>query len=775
MHIPPFPISTIFLCFFVKTAVATPVFSALDLSDNLLLGDNNPPVVTCPPNATINPDPGTCHAVFTYQLMVSDDKPGWIVSRLSGLPSGSEFPVGIFLHEFLVTDIDGNTATCSFTLTVADIEPPVAICKQSLVVSIGSTDDPNDCYLPNGTDRFASVLWLPTNIFDNGSYDLCSPVRKTVRRKPPYSTAITSLNQVNGIPPCNAPFPDFPSEYEKAILEWEEGVKFYCGEVDNTQDIVLRVYQLNGDGTPSVSPTGDPVFSECTVSVTVEDKIAPTCVPPPNVTVSCEQFDPLLWSHGTPTATDNCCISQVTQIADYTQFDTVCNRGTILRTFSVSDCSNQVSTCTHQVVVTYNQNYFVRFPDDVRSNVCSPNGDYGKPSVFGNDCEVMGISFQDQVIDPVPNACIKIWRDWTVINWCTYNPNLSLTNVPNPEPSAISTNPANLPGPVVSACDASGPWSPTVVKVTPSDTDPTNYCVFWSPNSNGYRYTQRIVITDDIPPTLMNCMSSTPLTFADTTQNDPYYWNAVFNPDQPAKDRSEMPASLNITTTDGCFGSNIQVSYLLFLDLDGDEVQETVVSSLNLPPTGHVYYGNAFSPNYSGGTLVEFDKRPVPASLKWRFARQTATGSNILFAAVRWNNSLAPNTFVVPELPGGKHKIRWQAMDQCGNYVECEQHFTISPTTVSAADLAESNGFVLFQNEPNPFVSSTTIRFHLPETSDVTLSVFNAEGQRLFSQANTYGSGLHHFVWDAPDVPTGLLFFRLEAGKHVAWRKMLRI
>jgi hypothetical protein len=705
--------------------------------------------------------------------MVTDDKPGWIVARLNGLPSGSEFPVGVMLHEFLVTDIDGNTATCSFTLTVADIEPPVAICKQSLVVSIGATDDPADCYLPNGTDRFASVLWLPTSVFDNGSFDQCSPIRRTARRKQPFSPTIEGLNKINGMPPCNDVFPDFPSEYERATSELEQGVKFYCGEAGSTQDIILRVYQLNNDGTPSVSPTGGLIFNECVVSVTVEDELAPTCVSPPNVTVSCEQFDPLLWSHGTPTATDNCCISQVTQTANYAQFDTICNRGTVLRTFRVADCSGQTSTCTQRVVVTYNQNYFVKFPNDVRTNMCSPNNDYGKPTVFGDDCEVMSITFHDQTIDPVPDACIKISREWTVINWCTYNPNQSFTNVPNPEPSALPTNPANLPGPIVSACDASGSWAPTVVKVNPSDTDPTNYCVFWSPNSNGYKYVQRINVSDDIPPTLLNC-STTPMVLTDTTKNDPNFWNAVFDPNQPAKDWSEMPLSLNITTTDGCSGSDVNVEYLLFLDLDGDDVQESVIRSAALPPTGQVYYGNASLPNYVGGTLVEFDKRAVPANLKWRFALQIATGNTTRFAAVRWNNSLAPNTFMVPELPAGKHKIQWTVRDQCGNSTTCEQHFSISPSTVSTPDLTFSDGFALFPNEPNPFASSTTIRFRLPEASDATLSVFNANGQLLFSQSGRYGAGLHHFVWDEPTA-AGLLFVRLEAGKHVAWRKMLRI
>src|SRR5690606_40810530 len=42
---------------------------------------------------------------------------------------GSVFPVGNTTVELSVTDSDGNTATCEFTVTVLDNEAPVAVCQ----------------------------------------------------------------------------------------------------------------------------------------------------------------------------------------------------------------------------------------------------------------------------------------------------------------------------------------------------------------------------------------------------------------------------------------------------------------------------------------------------------------------------------------------------------------------------------------------------------------------------------------------------------------------
>ncbi|MEZ4917585.1 MAG: hypothetical protein R2792_00645 [Saprospiraceae bacterium] len=46
---------------------------------------------------------------------------------------------------------------------------------------------------------------------------------------------------------------------------------------------------------------------------------------------------------------------------------------------------------------------------------------------FCSDCELLAVSFHDE-----DARCPQIERTWTIINWCTYNPNLGVTQIPNP-------------------------------------------------------------------------------------------------------------------------------------------------------------------------------------------------------------------------------------------------------------------------------------------------------------------------------------------------------
>jgi photosystem II stability/assembly factor-like uncharacterized protein len=87
--------------------------------------------------------------------------------------------------------------------------------------------------------------------------------------------------------------------------------------------------------------------------------------------------------------------------------------------------------------------------------------------------------------------------------------------------------------------------------------------------------------------------------------------------------------------------------------------------------------------------------------------------------------------------------------------------------------------YVLEQNYPNPFNPSTVISFQLPVNSEVTLSIFNTNGQlvkRLV--AGEMSAGRHHLVWDATDdrgvrVASGVYLYVIKAGEFTAQRKLV--
>jgi hypothetical protein len=82
--------------------------------------------------------------------------------------------------------------------------------------------------------------------------------------------------------------------------------------------------------------------------------------------------------------------------------------------------------------------------------------------------------------------------------------------------------------------------------------------------------------------------------------------------------------------------------------------------------------------------------------------------------------------------------------------------------------------FNLSQNYPNPFNPSTTVRYGLPQRSDVTLTVFNTLGQQVVTLVEgEREAGFHEVVFDASGFASGVYLYRLTAGSFVQTRKLL--
>ncbi|MBU0984573.1 MAG: DUF4397 domain-containing protein [candidate division Zixibacteria bacterium] len=84
--------------------------------------------------------------------------------------------------------------------------------------------------------------------------------------------------------------------------------------------------------------------------------------------------------------------------------------------------------------------------------------------------------------------------------------------------------------------------------------------------------------------------------------------------------------------------------------------------------------------------------------------------------------------------------------------------------------------YSLEANYPNPFNPTTTIRFSLPQASDVNLRVFNLLGQEVRTLANgQMAAGVQEVEFDASALASGVYFYRLEAGSFSDTRKMMLV
>ncbi|MCK4546198.1 MAG: T9SS type A sorting domain-containing protein [Candidatus Eisenbacteria sp.] len=93
--------------------------------------------------------------------------------------------------------------------------------------------------------------------------------------------------------------------------------------------------------------------------------------------------------------------------------------------------------------------------------------------------------------------------------------------------------------------------------------------------------------------------------------------------------------------------------------------------------------------------------------------------------------------------------------------------------------VASGKSLHIRQNRPNPFNLATEIRYSLPAGCRVKIAVFNIRGQRVMTLVDEVQQpGLKSVRWDgrnmnSSEVPSGVYFYRIQAGEIVETRRMV--
>ena len=80
----------------------------------------------------------------------------------------------------------------------------------------------------------------------------------------------------------------------------------------------------------------------------------------------------------------------------------------------------------------------------------------------------------------------------------------------------------------------------------------------------------------------------------------------------------------------------------------------------------------------------------------------------------------------------------------------------------------------LYQNYPNPFNPSTNIKFEIHKNEFVVLKIIDIQGREIEKlMGENLNKGTYDVIWNASHYPSGIYFYKLEAGDFSQVRKMI--
>ena len=334
----------------------------------------------CAFSVNIPPVAGTdnCSGIQRYEVLIDSVL---VLTKNGGIVN---IPADTFELMYVGFDGCGSSDTCVTELIVLDSAAPVAVCDRHSVVGLTN----------NG------IVEVEAFVFDDGSFDDCGLQKMEVRR--------------------------MQSDCDTVSTKFGSSVRFCCADVGFERLVEFRVWDFTGR------------HNSCMVTIEIQDKTGPNVDCPAPISIDCDRPYDLtdLTEFGTASA-NNQCETVLMELDPVVEFD-ACNRGTITRTWTSSDI-NGVAVC--EQVITLDEPFDFTFAnldsillrpknvdltgecifDILPDNL--PEGSQ-RPVLLGGPCDLLGASYEDEVFnfdsnDPSSGgACMKVLRNWTIINWC---------------------------------------------------------------------------------------------------------------------------------------------------------------------------------------------------------------------------------------------------------------------------------------------------------------------------------------------------------------------
>jgi len=236
-------------------------------------------------------------------------------------------------------------------------------------------------------------------------------------------------------------------------------------------------------------------------------------------------------------------------------------------------------------------------------------------------------------------------------------------------------------------------------------------------------------------------------------------------------------------------GANFQLAGRFTLPTNNCEIQNV-----------KIYYGGDANNGSGRFTLLMYEANAsglpgnslvtpfpyTPSSIGWMSFNVTGlTVTKDFFVSVKYDG--INYTGIGADVPPGNGRAyeydpgigTWSKLTTPNDYTLFMRATVKSLTAVSEIESKVPDKFEITQNYPNPFNPSTTIRYALPEASDVKIEVFDINGMHITDLANNHQNpGTYTITWNGKNdrgvsVSSGVYYFRIQAGSFVQTNKMM--
>ena len=373
----------------VNCAVSDSAGNSSNCQFTITVNDDEPPTVACPSDILFTtPGPSDSCGVVDYLTPKPSDNCS-ADSIVCSPASGFCFPLGMTTVTCTATDLAGNTAQCSFKVTVQN--PCVITCPANITTS----SDVGQCG--------AVATFAPTTTGGGCGTVSCSPASGSFF---PKGTTTVSCTTTTG-PSCS--FTVTINDNESPTLSCPSNIVTgndagQCSAIVN-YSTPSASDNCPGAGAVTCSPSSGSTFpkgtttvtcsvsdasgnnASCSFTVTVNDTESPTPACPANITQDTDSgLCTATVSYATPKAGDNC--PGVGAVNCSPAYGSAFSKGVTTVTCSATDASGNIGSCSFTVTVNDTQTPTITCPANMTrptdSNLCSAVVAYSAPSVSDN-------------------------------------------------------------------------------------------------------------------------------------------------------------------------------------------------------------------------------------------------------------------------------------------------------------------------------------------------------------------------------------------------------